>query len=62
MMSISKRETIFVGVDVSKGTLDIYRPDSNESARIDNSEQAVQKFCLTLQTLKRSVMVVMEAT
>lgn len=62
MMSISKRETIFVGVDVSKGTLDIYRPDTNESARIDNSEQAVQKLCLTLQTLKQSVMVVMEAT
>ena len=61
-MSIAKHETIFVGVDVSKGTLDIYRPDSNEFSKIDNSEMAVQDFCLKLQKKKRQVMVVMEAT
>ena len=62
MMSIAKHETIFVGVDVSKATLDIYRPDSNEFSKIENSDQAVQDFCLKLQKQKRNVMVVMEAT
>lgn len=62
MMSIVKQDTIFVGVDVSKGSLDVYRPDSNEFSKIDNSEQAVQEFARKLQKQKRTVMVVMEAT
>ena len=61
MMSLAKHELVFVGVDVSNDSLDIYRPDLNETSGIDNSEQAVQDFCLKLQKLKRQVMVVMEA-
>lgn len=52
----------FVGVDVSKDTLDIYRPDMSEFIKIDNSETAVTEFCQQLQKKKRSLMVVMEAT
>jgi transposase len=62
MMSIAKDETIFIGVDVSKDTLDIFRPDSQEFLKIENTEQAVQGFCLKLQNKKRQVMFVMEAT
>ena len=61
-MSLAKHEMIFVGVDVSKQTLDIFRPDTNELVKIDNSETAVQDFCLKLQKLKKPFMVVMEAT
>jgi transposase len=53
---------VFVGVDVSKDTLDIYRPDMSEFIKIDNSETAVTEFCQQLQKKKRSLMVVMEAT
>lgn len=62
MMSIVKPDPMFVGVDVSKRSLDVYRPDLNEVSKMDNSEQAVRDFCLKLQLLKRPVMVVMEAT
>jgi transposase len=62
MTSIAKNDLIFVGVDVSKDSLDIFRPDSNEVSRIENSENAVQEFCLKLQRKKRNVIVVMEAT
>lgn len=54
--------TIFVGVDVSKDTLDVYRPDTDELIKIDNSETAVADVCQQLQKNKRSLMVVMEAT
>jgi len=54
--------TVFVGVDVSKGSLDIYRPDTEQRLKIDNSEAAVAEFCQTLQEKKRSLLVVMEAT
>jgi len=53
---------VFVGVDVSKDTLDVYRPDTNEFSKIDNSETAVTELCQQLQKKKRSLMVVMEAT
>jgi len=52
----------FVGVDVSKDSLDIYRPDTSELIKIDNSETSVAGFCQQLQKKKRSLMVVMEAT
>ena len=62
MMSSAKNDLIFVGVDVSKDSLDIFLPDSNEVSKIENSENAVQEFCLKLQQKKRNVIVVMEAT
>ena len=62
MMSNAKSDLIFVGVDVSKDSLDIFRPDSSEVSKIENSENAVQDFCLKLQKKKRNVIVVMGAT
>jgi len=52
----------YVGVDVSKDSLDIYRPDTSELIKIDNAEDSVADFCKKLQKKKRSLMVVMEAT
>jgi len=52
----------FVGVDVSKDYLDVYRPDTGELIKIENSETVVAEFCQHLQKKKRSLMVVMEAT
>jgi transposase len=53
---------IFVGVDVSKDSLDVYRPDTAELIKIDNSVAAVAGLCQQLQKKKRSLVVVMEAT
>lgn len=57
-----KYTKIFVGVDVSKATLDIYRPDTNEAWQIENSEEAIAGFCTQLEKKKRQIMVVMEGT
>ncbi len=54
--------TVFVGVDVSKDSLDFYCPETEKLLKIDNSEEAVTEFLQKLQKRKRSVMVVMEAT
>ena len=62
MISMAKTAKIFVGVDVSKATLDVYRPDTNELLKIENSEDAINQLCLQLQKKKRQVMVVMEGT
>jgi transposase len=62
MKKQATRMTIFVGVDVSKDSLDIYRPDTDELIKIDNSETAVAQLCQQLQKKKRRLMVVMEAT
>ena len=62
MMSNVIDNTIFVGVDVSKATLDVHRTDSIQSLKIDNSVEAVLEYFEKLQKLKRSLMVVMEAT
>jgi transposase len=62
MKKQATRMTIFVGVDVSKDSLDIYRPDTDELIKIDNSETAVAHLCQQLQKKKRRLMVVMEAT
>lgn len=53
---------VFVGVDVSKDSLDVYRPDTGELIKIDNSETAVPDLCQQLQKKKRNLIVVMEAT
>ena len=55
-------EKIFVGVDVSKDSLDVFRPDTGEYLKIDNSETAVKELCQQLEKKKRRVVVVMEAT
>lgn len=62
MNSFIKTEKIFVGVDVSKDSLDAYRPDTGELLKMDNSELAIADFCLQLKKIKPRVMVVMEAT
>jgi len=62
MMSALKTEKVFVGVDVSKFTLDVFHPDTGELSKFDNTEVAVEEFCRSLKKKKRSVMVVMEAT
>ena len=62
MMSAVKTPKIFVGVDVSKFTLDVFHPDTGELSKLDNTEIVVEDFCRSLKKKKRSVMVVMEAT
>ena len=62
MISIAKTAKIFVGVDVSKATLDVYRPDTKELFKIENSEGAIIQLCAQLEKKKRQVMVVMEGT
>ena len=62
MSSIAKTAKIFVGVDVSKATLDVYRPDTKEFLKIENSDEAISVLCSQLEKKKRQVMVVMEGT
>ena len=62
MISIAKTAKIFVGVDVSKATLDVYQPDTKELMKIENSEDAIKSLCSQLEKKKRQVMVVMEGT
>jgi transposase len=62
MMSTVRTQKIFVGVDVSKFTLDVFHPDTGELSKLDNTEIAVEEFCRLLMKRKRPVMVVMEAT
>ena len=52
----------FVGVDVSKDTLDIYLPGDGSHKMIENSRIEVDEFCAKLSKRKRKLMVVMEAT
>ncbi len=52
----------FVGVDVSKATLDVYRPDTNELLQIENTDEAIAQFCSELEKKKRQLIVVMEGT
>jgi len=56
------QDKIFVGVDVSKNTLDVYRPDSNEVFQVENSDVAIAELCSRLEKKKRKVVVVMEGT
>jgi transposase len=62
MKSNLNQDKIFVGVDVSKSKLDVFRPDTNEVIQIDNSEIAIAELCSQLQKKKRKVMFVMEGT
>ena len=49
MISTAKTAKIFVGVDVSKAKLDVYRPDTKELLKIENSEDAINKLCSLLE-------------
>jgi transposase len=62
MMSTLKTEKIFVGVDVSKFSLDVFHPDTGELTKLDNTQVAVDVFCRSLKKKKETVMVAMEAT
>jgi len=41
MISTAK---IFVGVDVSKATLDVYRPNTKEVFKIENSDEVISRY------------------
>ncbi len=58
MKSNITQEKIFVGVDVSKATLDVYRPDTKEAFQIENSDEAIAVLCSQLEKKKRKVMVI----
>ena len=60
MNSTVNQSMIFVGVDVSKSTLDVYRPDTNQIVKIENSEVAIVEFVADLRKTKQNVFVVME--
>jgi transposase len=62
MNTTEKAVMYFVGVDVSKFTLDVFRPDTGEVIKLDNSESSVSNLCLELKKRKCQFMVVMEAT
>lgn len=62
MKTATKSSRCFVGVDVSKLTLDVYRPDTRSLLHIENSEDATEELCRKLKRKKQPVTVVMEAT
>ena len=62
MSSSANSVNIYIGVDVSKSSLDIFRPDTNEYLKIKNSPEAIKQFCSGLIELKDRILVVMEAT
>ena len=59
-MKTNEKEVVFVGVDVSKDTLDIYRPDTGENIKLQNTEVDINGLCMVLK--KKNVLVAMEAT
>lgn len=62
MKSTKVAEYMYVGVDVSKAKLDIYRANTKKSETINNEEADIEQFCKSFKRLKRPVMVVVEAT
>jgi transposase len=62
MNSSAKPAKIFVGVDVSKSSLDVYRPDTGELFKIRNDEATIEQFCSKVAEQKDQMMFVMEAT
>ena len=55
-------ETCYVGVDVSKSSLDVYRPDTKASIEFDNDLEGIKQFSKKLMRKKKRTVVVMEAT
>jgi transposase len=62
MNSSANTAKIFVGVDVSKSTLDVFRPDTGELLKIDNAETAIEQLCSKFSKQKDRITFVMEAT
>lgn len=62
MNSMTPSAPTFIGVDVSKHSLDVFLPPTNESFKIEYSEEKIDDLCRQLLQLKRQVIVVMEAT
>lgn len=62
MNSSANTAKIFVGVDVSKSSLDVFRPDTSELLKIDNTEAAIEQLCTKFTMLKDQLTFVMEAT
>jgi transposase len=56
------QEKMYVGVDVSKATFDVHRPDLKEVQRFTNESEGIAEFTSQLVKKKRQVMVVMEGT
>ena len=52
----------YIGVDVSKDKLDLYRSITKKSETITNEVESIEQFRKSLKKLKTPVMVVMEAT
>ena len=61
-MNASNPTKCYVGIDVSKDKLDVYRPDTRQLSTIDNSPDATEKLCKQLEQYNREIIVVMEAT
>ena len=62
-MSESAVVEVFVGIDVSKNTLDVGMDLGNEFFRVSNDDAGIQDLCRRLQTLSPGpTLVVMEAT
>ena len=59
-MKTKEKEVVFVGVDVSKDTLDVYRSDTGEHVKIENTEVDINGICKTWK--KKNAFVAMEAT
>ncbi len=57
-----KNETCFVGVDVSKAKLDVYRPDTKVFSQLNNTEEDIKNFVKSLKRKRQRTIVVMEAT
>ena len=57
-----KNETCYVGVDVSKDKLDVYRPDTKAFIQLNNTEEDTHEFSKTLKRKRQRTIVVMEAT
>ena len=54
---------VFVGIDVSKDTFDVFDPGARtKESKIENEENAVEEFCRKLAKRESSIMLVMEAT
>ncbi len=62
MFSYGRASKLFVGVHVSKASLDVFRPDTNESFQIKNSDEAITVLCSQLEKKKRQLMLVIKST
>jgi len=58
----TKTETCYVGVDVSKASLDVYRPDTRAFIQFDNNSEGTEELSKKLNRKRKRTVVVMEAT